>query len=625
MKYQDYLDKVHGGWLGKCLGGAAGVAVEGLKKLIAYPHYKETIRTDLPNDDLDLQLLWLEVLQKKGIYISSQDLADAWDRQCWYPFSEYGLFLKNYERGIMPAYSGWFNNPLFKEGVGCPIRSEIWGMVWAGYPDKAAEYAYMDGTLDHADASVWIEQYYAAIEAAAFYESDIKSLILKYLDYLPQGSAPRDCVELVWKHYQEDATDWQKARTKLLRKYAHNEFTNSTQNLGLVILALLYGENDLDKTVNIAFRCGYDADCTCATAGAILGIVLGASKIPDSLKQIAGENFVAGITLDRTDFSILGLSKETCQIGLGADALMQGKISDIPPEIEIPQFIAPDKTVEIEVEYQELPSISPEKPCRLKLVFTNHTQTSLTDTPQIKGLKAGWQVSGLPQQISLEPGQTVEIEAEVRLTYVDILDDKNIMSLCFGDWSKSFGISGTSRWKVIGPYLEQLLKADCFTEGEPDPDSPTLECMVNNAVYLEKEYIDETNFAKVFAEEDCENLYAAEDMLPMDEFFSFHGQACFYLRQVLISPEDREIWVVVGNNDGFALWVNGQEVVRKDEIRLWTPYNNYFSVKLKKGENELVLKLLRRTESLKFSMGLRKHEGDHFHRKRWFTDFSYRI
>ena len=68
------------------------------------------------------------------------------------------------------------------------------------------------------------------------------------------------------------------------------------------------------------------------------------------------------------------------------------------------------------------------------------------------------------------------------------------------------------------------------------------------------------------------------------------------------------------------MWVNGNEVIRKDEVRLWTPYNYYFTVDLKKGENEIVLKLLRRTETLKFGFGFRKNEGEFFHRKRWYTD-----
>ncbi len=34
ITYDDFEDKVHGCWYGKCLGGAAGAPVEGIKKLL---------------------------------------------------------------------------------------------------------------------------------------------------------------------------------------------------------------------------------------------------------------------------------------------------------------------------------------------------------------------------------------------------------------------------------------------------------------------------------------------------------------------------------------------------------------------------------------------------------------
>lgn len=148
---------------------------------------------------------------------------------------------------------------------------------------------------------------------------------------------------------------------------------------------------------------------------------------------------------------------------------------------------------------------------------------------------------------------------------------------------------------------------------------------MNNAAYLDKAYLDERNFSKAFREEDTVWINAYEDLLPLDEAFPFRGQGAIYLRQTLLSPEDRELWVVIGNNDGYRLWVNQELVMERDEIRLWTPFNNYELIRLAKGENEIVLKLLRRTESLKFSFGLRKYEGEHFHRKRWYTDFASEI
>lgn len=131
ITYNKFLGKIHGCWYGKCLGGAAGGPVEGIKKLIEINDFEEVFDPNLPNDDLDMQLLWLYVLENKGVNITSDDLADAWIEKCWYPFSEYGYFIKNYERGILPPYTGIINNSFYKEGMGCPIRSEIWGIISA--------------------------------------------------------------------------------------------------------------------------------------------------------------------------------------------------------------------------------------------------------------------------------------------------------------------------------------------------------------------------------------------------------------------------------------------------------------------------------------------------------------
>ena len=100
-------------------------------------------------------------------------------------------------------------------------------------------------------------------------------------------------------------------------------------------------------------------------------------------------------------------------------------------------------------------------------------------------------------------------------------------------------------------------------------------------------------------------------------------RVCIYLRQEFISPFDQQLWLVVGNNDGFKIWINGECCMEKDEIRLWTPYNNYDIVNLRKGKNEIVIKLLKRTEEVQFSMGFRKYDGEFFHRKRWYVDFTW--
>ena len=81
-------------------------------------------------------------------------------------------------------------------------------------------------------------------------------------------------------------------------------------NLGIVVLALLYGKEDLDKVIRIAFSSGFDTDCTCATAGAIWGILYGSSNIPDSLKSLINDEFAVGINVERKDNSIKQLAED---------------------------------------------------------------------------------------------------------------------------------------------------------------------------------------------------------------------------------------------------------------------------------------------------------------------------
>ena len=56
----NYYDKILGCWLGKCLGGNIGQAYEGMKQRMPIKFTREFVEKAIPNDDLDLQILWLD-------------------------------------------------------------------------------------------------------------------------------------------------------------------------------------------------------------------------------------------------------------------------------------------------------------------------------------------------------------------------------------------------------------------------------------------------------------------------------------------------------------------------------------------------------------------------------------
>ena len=60
-------------------------------------------------------------------------------------------------------------------------------------------------------------------------------------------------------------------------------------NVAFVVIGLIYGEGDFKKSMTYAIGCGDDTDCTGATCGAILGIIKGASGLPQDWVEHIGD------------------------------------------------------------------------------------------------------------------------------------------------------------------------------------------------------------------------------------------------------------------------------------------------------------------------------------------------
>ena len=185
----EYRDKVYGCWLGKNIGGTLGAPLEGLRHTHALTFYEPVPEKSAPNDDLDLQLVWLHMLEEAGTDPSVRTFADYWGRcAARYPWNEYGFFMRNYERGLRPPVAGCFEN-YFVDEMGAPIRSEIWACLHPGDPQAAARMAWKDAALDHAGGEgMYGEMFWAAVQAAAFVESDPTVLIRIGLSMIPLSS-----------------------------------------------------------------------------------------------------------------------------------------------------------------------------------------------------------------------------------------------------------------------------------------------------------------------------------------------------------------------------------------------------------------------------------------------------
>ena len=302
LNIQEYRDKVMGCWIGKNIGGTLGAPFEWRRQINKVSFYTQELGGEpLPNDDLDIQLLWLVALEEMGIEISADTLSEYWVLFVTPHWSEYGTAKTNMRSGLMPPLSGTLHND-YKDSCGAFIRSEIWACIAPGAPHIAARYAYQDAILDHGNGEgTYAEVFCAALESAAFVESDIYKLIEIGQSYIPEDCGVAQAIGCAIESYQ-GGKSWRQARDIMLEQYRGSSAMMMRQtvsdedwergfgegqrgwdvpsNIGMLLIGLLYGEGDFDKSLCTAVNCGEDTDCTGATAGSIFGIIHGFEAIP---------------------------------------------------------------------------------------------------------------------------------------------------------------------------------------------------------------------------------------------------------------------------------------------------------------------------------------------------------
>ncbi|MBC7288593.1 MAG: ADP-ribosylglycohydrolase family protein [Armatimonadetes bacterium] len=309
-----YRSKVYGCWLGKSIGGTLGGPHEGKDGPLSLTFYDPVPTEPQFNDDLDLQLVWLHALEERGLEVTPAELSAEWLDHIAYPWCEYGFSQLNARRGLIPPLTGSYDN-WFGDCMGAPIRSEIWACIAPGCPHIACEYAWRDAIRDHWGEGVWGEMFFAAVESAAFVISDRDALLDIGLSAVPPWSQVARAVAQVRDSYAR-GYDWLTARNRVLAEFGQQHMTNAPQNIAFTVLGWLYGEDFGDALLK-AVNCGRDTDCTGATLGSILGIILGQEGIPREWREPIAEGIKVGWGIVNMDVpqGLDELTERTIRIG----------------------------------------------------------------------------------------------------------------------------------------------------------------------------------------------------------------------------------------------------------------------------------------------------------------------
>lgn len=230
------------------------------------------------DDDITYTIIGLLILEKYGPDFTTADVGEFWKEHLEAACTAEWVALENLKKGIPADQAGDIDNP-YQQWIGADIRSDPWGWACAGNPEKAAEYAWRDAYLSHRRNGIYGEMFFAAAQAAAFCTDSPEEALRIALTEIPAECTLAEDIRWALDHANE-VHNWEDARRLVDERFAGMHAVHTNNNACLTIFGLLLGENDYTKTIGEVVAMGMDNDCTAATAGSILGAVIGSRRIP---------------------------------------------------------------------------------------------------------------------------------------------------------------------------------------------------------------------------------------------------------------------------------------------------------------------------------------------------------
>ncbi len=313
LNFEEYRDRVYACWIGKNIGGTMGAPYECKRRTWDIQGFASEPGKPLPNDDLDLQLIWLHAVEQLGpLAINAATLGEFWINQIPPNWNEYGIGKNNIRRGLTAPISGDYQNS-WTNSNGAWIRTEVWASMAPGCPALAAKYAMEDAKVDHgAGEGTVAAAFVAAMQSAAFVIHDLRTCIELGLAAIPERSRMADSIRFVIECYEKGMTAMD-ARHAIFERNSDigNGWFEAPTNVSYAIIGMLWGNGDFKKSMITAINCGDDTDCTAATVGATMGILGGSAAIPEDWKRHIGDEIIT-LSVNRGDARTGGSVPKTC-------------------------------------------------------------------------------------------------------------------------------------------------------------------------------------------------------------------------------------------------------------------------------------------------------------------------
>jgi hypothetical protein len=302
-------DKIMGGWAGQVIGCTYGGPTEFnfkgtmIQDYTPIPWDEQRIEWYYDNapglyDDIYMDLTFVDVIEKEGVDAPSTSHAQAFAHAGYALWHANQAARYNILQGMEPPSSGnWANNP-HADDIDFQIEADFAGLMNPGMVNSSSVICDRVGHIMNYGDGWYGGVYIAAMYALAFYSDDVDFVVTEALRSIPVESQFYRCIDDVIGWCREFPNDWKRTWFETEKRWSSDigcpdgvfEAFNidAKLNAAYVVIGLMYGGGDFNRTVDISTRCGQDSDCNPASAGGILGTMIGYSNIPEYWRRGLG-------------------------------------------------------------------------------------------------------------------------------------------------------------------------------------------------------------------------------------------------------------------------------------------------------------------------------------------------
>jgi hypothetical protein len=354
-------DRIAGGWVGSLVAAAWAYPTEfefkgRIMPARAVPRWsvpyanRFTFRRSGGPDESYVEIPFMDTLRRHGITAGWPEWGAAFADTRFKLFFANERSRQNIRRGIAPPQSG---DPEFSPNaydIDFQIESDFIGLAAPSQPGAAMDVAWRLGHVMNYGDGVYGGVMVSAMHAAAFHARSVRAIVEAGRDAVPVGTAYREMIEDVLRWHARHPRDWQASWRRLERRWnAHSPQAKRTAidsefnidaklNGAYILLGLLYGRGDFERTIRVSMRAGQDTDCNPANAASIIGTWTGRSGIPVRFRK----GIAYGRRFPFTDYTLRRAIRVNLRLAAELTRLRDGSTGAVwqtaPSPVEPPAF-----------------------------------------------------------------------------------------------------------------------------------------------------------------------------------------------------------------------------------------------------------------------------------------------